>query len=156
MELLSGKKRFYFEKHFAEMDYSSIFASSNRDGRDVHNKIERLKKAKVAQLVEHNLAKVGVASSNLVFRSQSCLGGGTGRHAGLKILFLLKECGFDSRPRYKGLSYDKPFCVYSYPITTSIQTSFATLRTSYIQYVTFIPLILGTIQYLYSYQHINL
>jgi hypothetical protein len=26
--------------------------------------------AKVAQLVEHNLAKVGVASSNLVFRSQ--------------------------------------------------------------------------------------
>ncbi len=25
--------------------------------------------AKVAQLVEHNLAKVGVASSNLVFRS---------------------------------------------------------------------------------------
>ena|GEM_PF-6867425 len=28
--------------------------------------------AKVAQLVEHNLAKVGVASSNLVFRSK-CL-----------------------------------------------------------------------------------
>ena len=26
--------------------------------------------AKVAQLVEHNLAKVGVASSNLVFRSK--------------------------------------------------------------------------------------
>ena len=26
-------------------------------------------KAKVAQLVEHDLAKVGVASSNLVFRS---------------------------------------------------------------------------------------
>ena len=24
-------------------------------------------------------------------------GGGIGRHAGLKILFLLKECGFDSR-----------------------------------------------------------
>ena len=30
------------------------------------------KQAKVAQLVEHNLAKVGVASSNLVFRSE-CL-----------------------------------------------------------------------------------
>ncbi len=100
MELLCRKKRFYFEKNFEEMDYSSIFASSNREGRDVRNRIERLKKAKVAQLVEHNLAKVGVASSNLVFRSQSCLGGGTGRHAGLKILFLLKECGFDSRPRY--------------------------------------------------------
>ncbi|CDS92251.1 hypothetical protein BN1088_1430655 [Sphingobacterium sp. PM2-P1-29] len=28
-----------------------------------------LSKAKIAQLVEHNLAKVGVASSNLVFRS---------------------------------------------------------------------------------------
>ena len=57
--------------------------------------------AKVAQLVEHDLAKVGVASSNLVFRSipsvkkkgfifkglDTCSDGGTGRHAGLKILF---------------------------------------------------------------------
>ena len=63
--------------------------------------------AEVAQLVEHNLAKVGVAGSNLVFRSQNsifdgifslgqnllclvCLGGGIGRHAGLKILFAEK------------------------------------------------------------------
>ncbi len=29
-----------------------------------------LKNAEVAQLVEHNLAKVGVAGSNLVFRSK--------------------------------------------------------------------------------------
>ena len=29
------------------------------------------KHAEVAQLVEHNLAKVGVASSSLVFRSKS-------------------------------------------------------------------------------------
>ena len=29
--------------------------------------------AKVAQLVEHDLAKVGVASSNLVFRSKAFL-----------------------------------------------------------------------------------
>ena len=60
--------------------------------------------AEVAQLVEHNLAKVGVAGSNLVFRSKSSIlgwnflflnvigiharpGGGIGRHAGLKILF---------------------------------------------------------------------
>ncbi len=56
--------------------------------------------AEVAQLVEHDLAKVGVASSSLVFRSKkplskprgffytrSCLGGGIGRHAGLKILW---------------------------------------------------------------------
>ena len=42
--------------------------------------------AKIAQLVEHDLAKVGVAGSNPVFRSTSCLGGGIGRHAGLKIL----------------------------------------------------------------------
>ena len=32
---------------------------------------EMFKYAKVAQLVEHDLAKVGVASSNLVFRSSS-------------------------------------------------------------------------------------
>jgi hypothetical protein len=31
------------------------------------------KQAKVAQLVEHDLAKVGVASSNLVFRSLKAL-----------------------------------------------------------------------------------
>ena len=30
----------------------------------------------------------------------TCSGGGTGRHAGLKILFPSKECGFDSRPEY--------------------------------------------------------
>jgi hypothetical protein len=52
-------------------------------------------------LVEHDLAKVGVAGSSPVFRSQKKQilqlsafffanlhpGGGTGRHAGLKILF---------------------------------------------------------------------
>ena len=37
--------------------------------------------AEIAQLVEHNLAKVRVASSSLVFRSF----GGIGRHEGLKI-----------------------------------------------------------------------
>ena len=46
----------------------------------------RTRFAKIAQLVEHNLAKVGVAGSNPVFRSTPCPGGGTGRHAGLKIL----------------------------------------------------------------------
>ena len=66
------------------------------------------KYAEVAQLVEHNLAKVGVARSNRVFCSQKfqapqefgiffyqsrfletddCPGGEIGRHAGLKILF---------------------------------------------------------------------
>ena len=61
--------------------------------------------AEVAHLVEHDLAKVGVAGSSPVFRSKLSRlvgifflyqilfnenvysGGGTGRHAGLKILF---------------------------------------------------------------------
>ena len=55
--------------------------------------------AGVAQLVERHLAKVEVAGSSLVSRSSDkagssgfsffglgCRGGGTGRHAGLKIL----------------------------------------------------------------------
>jgi hypothetical protein len=56
--------------------------------------------AEVAHLVEHDLAKVGVAGSSPVFRSKSSCpvgggffvrtqrpGGGIGRHAGLKILW---------------------------------------------------------------------
>ncbi len=55
--------------------------------------------AEVAHLVEHDLAKVGVAGSSPVFRSKNpssygggiffeiCPGGGIGRHAGLKILW---------------------------------------------------------------------
>ena len=44
--------------------------------------------AEVAQLVEHNLAKVGVAGSSPVFRSRKKIvgsNGGIGRHEGLKI-----------------------------------------------------------------------
>ena len=63
-------------------------------------------------MVEHDLAKVGVAGSNPVSRSLSkanppqggfcALGpdGGIGRHAGLKILWPLRPCGFDSRSGY--------------------------------------------------------
>ena len=40
--------------------------------------------AKIAQLVEHNLAKVGVAGSNPVFRSDNCPDGGIGRRATLR------------------------------------------------------------------------
>ena len=71
--------------------------------------------AKVAQLVEHDLAKVGVAGPNPVFRSKNKPsregffsqthplrpGGGIGRHAGLKILCSSRACGFKSRPGYK-------------------------------------------------------
>ena len=59
--------------------------------------------AEIAQLVEHNLAKVRVASSSLVFRSFSlkgCSNGGIGRHEGLKIPWLLQLCGFKSRFEY--------------------------------------------------------
>ena len=48
----------------------------------------KIQKAKIAQLVERNLAKVEVAGSNPVFRSfLMSIGsdGGIGRHAGLKI-----------------------------------------------------------------------
>ncbi len=68
-----------------ELKKRRIFANANQ--------------AEIAQLVEHNLAKVGVASSSLVFRSpkrksdyfgfffsHTGSGGGIGRHAGLKIL----------------------------------------------------------------------
>jgi hypothetical protein len=41
--------------------------------KTVSNEIANNANAKVAQLVEHDLAKVGVASSNLVFRSKSLL-----------------------------------------------------------------------------------
>lgn len=58
--------------------------------------------ARVAQLVEHDLAKVGVAGSSPVFRSlaRGCSSGGIGRHAGLKILWPLRPCGFNSRLEY--------------------------------------------------------
>ena len=97
-----------------------------RDYICIHN-------ARVAQLVEHDLAKVGVAGSSLVSRSKipqkegflveislsNCFfeeelipkskirhskltspGGGTGRHAGLKILWPLRPYRFDSDPGY--------------------------------------------------------
>ena len=56
--------------------------------------------AEIAQLVEHNLAKVGVASSSLVFRSKSsslntCPGGGIGRRARFRCV-CRKACRFDS------------------------------------------------------------
>ena len=69
--------------------------STNPDGEAI---------AEVAQLVEHDLAKVGVAGSSPVFRSSleanGCSNGGIGRHEGLKILWLLQLCGFKSRFEY--------------------------------------------------------
>ena len=76
--------------------------------------------AEIAQLVEHNLAKVRVASSSLVFRSslKGCSNGGIGRHEGLKIPWPLRLCGFKSRFEYESSFFErlyeyrfmKPFC----------------------------------------------
>ena len=49
-------------KKFVSLGKSSTFALAFRK--------KRLQNAEIAQLVEHNLAKVGVASSSLVFRSR--------------------------------------------------------------------------------------
>ena len=67
--------------------------------------------AEVAQLVEHNLAKVRVASSSLVFRSNPGQIIGVFFHQALVVELVdtrdLKSreqqcsCGFNSRPRYK-------------------------------------------------------
>ena len=57
--------------------------------------------AEIAQLVEHNLAKVGVASSSLVFRSidmiadTECPGGGIGRRARFRCV-CREACRFES------------------------------------------------------------
>lgn len=59
-------------------------AIRNKTSVAVLNKFEN---AKIAQLVERDLAKVEVAGSSPVFRSKTiqCSDGEIGRHAGLKI-----------------------------------------------------------------------
>ena len=55
--------RIFLEKSFAICGKSATFALAIGKARP--------EKAEIAQLVEHNLAKVGVASSSLVFRSKT-------------------------------------------------------------------------------------
>ena len=52
------KKVIFFIKKFARVENSPYICNPKGQGN-----------AEIAQLVEHNLAKVGVASSSLVFRS---------------------------------------------------------------------------------------
>ena len=65
--------------------------------------------AEIAQLVEHNLAKVGVASSSLVFRSiemiatTQCPGGGIGRRARFRCV-CREACRFESCSGHKAKS----------------------------------------------------
>ena len=57
-----GNGRIFLEKSFAICRKSTTFALAIGKAKP--------EKAEIAQLVEHNLAKVGVASSSLVFRSK--------------------------------------------------------------------------------------
>ena len=66
--------------------------------------------AEIAQLVEHNLAKVRVASSSLVFRSFRCIeddlcpGGGIGRRARFRCV-CREACRFESCSGHQGKPY---------------------------------------------------
>ena len=64
--------------------WTSIPTLARSDDKAILSEVKYFN-AKIAQLVEHNLAKVGVAGSSPVFRSKGCRSGGIGRHAGLKI-----------------------------------------------------------------------
>ena len=65
MPVFSKKCRFLkiFAKKFGGLNFIRTFAIPNEKNGSPN--------AEIAQLVEHNLAKVGVASSSLVFRSKS-------------------------------------------------------------------------------------
>ena len=60
------------EKFYKKVCTRKIFALSlhSQSGKRLHFR-SGIYNAEIAQLVEHNLAKVGVASSSLVFRSKS-------------------------------------------------------------------------------------
>ncbi len=72
--------------------------------------------ARIAQLVEHDLAKVGVAGSSPVSRSIfferpiCCPDGGIGRRAGLKILCPVVDVPVRCRLRVQKLSNLGAFC----------------------------------------------
>ena len=79
-----------FEKiNFLKFFFQKFCRLKNNAYLCIANEKTRLPNAKIAQLVEHNLAKVGVAGSSPVFRSNSVSlnfrpGGGIGRHATLR------------------------------------------------------------------------
>ncbi len=74
----------------ARIKICSIFALAIQNK---YGEVLKKRNAKIAQLVERNLAKVEVAGSNPVFRSRLpkniCSSGGIGRHAGLKIQWVV-------------------------------------------------------------------
>ena len=85
--------------------------------REMH--FEQKFSAEIAQLVEHNLAKVGVAGPSPVFRSQieqkerlrkaliiNCPGGGIGRRARFRCV-CRKACRFESCSGHSFFQYVK-------------------------------------------------
>ena len=80
-------------RKFAQTGKSLYLCSAKTEESLLRLKVFCITYAKIAQLVEHNLAKVGVAGSSPVFRSRLtlasygctlCPGGGIGRHATLR------------------------------------------------------------------------
>ncbi len=60
----------FFKQMLALLKNSCTFATAFRGVQKLMNLMEQASFAEIAQLVEHDLAKVGVASSSLVFRSR--------------------------------------------------------------------------------------
>jgi hypothetical protein len=113
-------------KIFSRLTFASTISHDNGQGRQ---------QARVAQLVEHDLAKVGVASSNLVSRSIKPLqkgffvsglvkynllnlygsrisrDGGIGRHARLKILCPIGRAGSSPAPGTEASQKCGAFCI---------------------------------------------
>ena len=73
------KKKKKLLKNLVSWQKGCNFASQSGRTRESSSK----QNAKIAQLVEHDLAKVGVAGSSPVFRSE-CPDGGIGRRATLR------------------------------------------------------------------------
>ena len=64
------KKLEIFLKKVCGIEKSCIFAAQFASGNPANRIPDCRRQAEIAQLVEHDLAKVGVASSSLVFRSK--------------------------------------------------------------------------------------
>ena len=60
---------YFFAKKFGQFKKKAVLLHPLSRESDDLLEINKEKNAEIAQLVEHNLAKVGVASSSLVFRS---------------------------------------------------------------------------------------
>ena len=86
----------FFHKNLKKKKKSSTFAPAFEKRADDLNFLLRKKIAEIAQLVEHDLAKVGVASSSLFF----CPDGGIGRRVRFRCA-CREVCRFESCSGHK-------------------------------------------------------